>query len=244
MSFRRILLKKASGAPVASLTISSLRPRVTMPEGITAILTLTDKISTPTDQSAIYFPAGGDISLLARKEGELLFGSTLPAEQAAYAKWRLLTALDERGKAPMEAPTESLGKSEMGEIVEPMPETAIEMQESIEEKPIESEAVTLEESAAEESITTPSKLERAEALLSRGTPFTLFDSVMPGSRWATIKEDDAEYLIGIIGEGERILFGIPGAVDYPPDEGRLWSFFPTDESGEIGYYLTEAEDSI
>lgn len=88
-----------------------------------------------------------------------------------------------------------------------------------------------------------SALERAEALIERGTSFTLFEQYMPGSRWAIVKEE-AEYLVGITTDedGTHVLFGVPGARDYPPDEDRLWSFFPTGEDEEIGYFLTEATE--
>lgn len=245
MSFRRILLKNASGIPAMSLTVSDLRPCIDMPKGTTALLILTDEITAPTDQTHIPFPAGGDISLLARKEGELLFGSTLPSEKASFAKWRLLSALEEWGKSPAKSPTESLEEKEELEINDPIDLDTTPKQE-IAEEPTETveEKASLEESVATESEAAPNKTERAEALLQKGTPFTLFDSVMPGSRWAIIKEDAAEYLIGITAaeDGGRILLGIPGARDFPPDEGRLWSFFPTEESEEMGYFLTEATE--
>ncbi len=244
MPFRRILLKNRSGVPVASVTLTDRRPIVTLPEGIAALLILSDEITLPASESTFAHPVGNKpFSLLARKDGELLFGSTLPEEAAAFAKWRLLTALEEKKRTPL-APTESLEKRETDEVAEQAESAEDALRKSTEEILQSEQSSPLEESETSDGSGVPSKLERAEALLRKGTPFTLFDSVMPGSRWAIIKEDAAEYLIGITGEGEesRILFGVPGARDFPPDEGRLWSFFPSEESEEIGYFLTEAEE--
>lgn len=243
MSFRRILLKNRSGVPVASVTLTDRRPIVTLPDGITALLCLGEEIYPPID-GVISLPAGDKpLSILAEKAGELLFGSTLNAQEAAFAKWRLLTALEEKKSTPL-APTESLEKRETDEVVEQAESAEDALQKGTEEILQTEQSSPLEESETSDGSGVPSKLERAEALLRKGTPFTLFDSVMPGSRWAIIKEDAAEYLIGITGEGEesRILFGVPGARDFPPDEDRLWSFFPSEESEEMGYFLTEAEE--
>ena len=66
---------------------------------------------------------------------------------------------------------------------------------------------------------------------------------MPDSRWATVKEDDVEFLVGIREDDgkSRVLYGILGAQGCPPDEGALWTYFPLDE--ETGYFVTEAEDA-
>ncbi len=87
-----------------------------------------------------------------------------------------------------------------------------------------------------------SALARAERRIAAGTPFPLFSGLMPDSRWAVVKEDDAEFLVGIREENgkSRVLYGIPGTPGFPPDEGALWTYFPVDE--DVGYFVTEAED--
>jgi len=89
----------------------------------------------------------------------------------------------------------------------------------------------------------PDPIARANALLKEGKPFTLFQDLMPGSRWAMIEKEEFHYLIGVTEEERpRLLYGIPGTLSCPPDEGTLWTFFPTEEGGEQGYYLTERKE--
>ena len=94
----------------------------------------------------------------------------------------------------------------------------------------------------EASVASDPLLEKARRLIEKGEPFPLFDELMPDSVWAKIEDEDCLFLIGIVKEeeGERVLYGIAGTRAYPPDEDRLWTFFPT-ENEEEGYYLTEAE---
>ena len=235
MTFKRILLKNQAGVPVASARIGGCPPRVTLPEGVSALLYYTKGTMLPAGDPP-FIEGSADLSVLAEKEGGLLFGSTLSQSGAAYAKWRLLQAWEERGKgaptAPLEAPTQSLEEDTedaSAQIVEVSPkDESLPLTEEL--PPISEEAGAIEDE--------PARLER---LLERGEPFHLFDSVMPGSRWAIIKEDAAEYLVGVTEDesGKHVLFGVPGAQGFPPDEDGLWSFFPTDDNEEIGWFLTE-----
>ena len=96
---------------------------------------------------------------------------------------------------------------------------------------------TIEE---KEAATDP--LARAKSRIAEGEPFDLFREVMPNAVWAKIEREECSFLVGILrdGEVERVLYGIAGRRAYPPDEDRLWSFFPT-ENEEEGYYLTEGD---
>ena len=236
MTLKRILLKNQAGEPIASARIGGNPPCVDLPEGVTPLLFMTED-SVLTAESGVYLGESEEISILLRGDDGLLFASTLSGSRATYAKWRLLEAMKERESAlsasPLEAPTESLEEASVDAAAparQPAPQEA--------SPPAEEELPSVPE---EEEIMPVSEPERWEALLEKGEPFHLFDSVMPGSRWSIIKEDAAEYLVGVTEDerGKHLLFGVPGARDFPPDEDRLWSFFPTEENEEIGWFLSE-----
>ena len=96
---------------------------------------------------------------------------------------------------------------------------------------------TIEE---KEAATDP--LARAKSRIAEGEPFDLFREVMPNAVWAKVQREECSFLVGIHRDGdvERVLYGIAGRRAYPPDEDRLWSFFPI-ENDEEGYYLTEGD---
>ena len=96
---------------------------------------------------------------------------------------------------------------------------------------------TIEE---KEAATDP--LARAKSRIAEGEPFDLFREVMPNAVWAKVQREECSFLVGILRDGdrERVLYGVAGTRAYPPDEDRLWSFFPT-ENEEEGYYLTEGD---
>ena len=240
MSFRRIMLKDVRGEAKGAVTLMGTPSRVTLPEGVTALLCLTDGSFIPLKEASFLLPSeAGNFSLIAEREGALLFASTLAPKEASFAKWRLLSALNEQGtsreKDPLEMPVEETLPQEA--------ETAPSDREAQSEI-AEDEASPTQE-APDETTAKDTPLERARALLDKGAPFPLFESLMPNSRWALIRDDDAEYLVGIKREedGEHVLFGIPGTRDLPPDEDRLWTFFPTDEEAGMGYYLTESDEA-
>ena len=236
MSFRRILLKNESGAPRASISIGRYPPKVMLPKGITPLVCLTDKIHYPPENSFSLQKECADFSLLAKMGEEILYASTLSGADAAFAKWQLLSALEDQGNLRENSHTETYARKEEiipSEGVEELPDDLSEASPL----PEECDLNTLEDITRERS----DERDRIEELLEKGTPFSLFEQLMPNSRWALIEDDTASYLIGVRkdDEGEHCLFGVPGVREYPPDEGKLWSFFPVDEEGESGYFLTE-----
>ena len=123
-----------------------------------------------------------------------------------------------------------------------MPETADEILPS-EEKEEGSNAPFEVIDLAPPKIVDP--LRRAEELLAKGSPFPLFRDLMPNARWAMIEGEEAPFLFGILDEKPpKFLLGIAGRRDLPPEEEGLWSFFPTDEEDETGYFLTEAKENL
>ena len=210
MTYKKILLRKTSGNPVACLTVSGRPPRVTLPQNVTTEACLVDgELLFPTEQSFVLKEDACSLSLIGKTGAETLFATTLQGEDARIAKWRLLSAVKSK-REPGKKPQEPARAEAPPMPLPPTPESA---------------------------------LARAERRIATGVPFPLFERLMPGSRWATVKEDDVEFLVGIREDGgkSRVLYGIPGAQGCPPDEGALWTYFPLDE--ETGYFVTEAEDA-
>ena len=210
MTYKKILLRKTSGNPVACLTVSGRPPRVTLPQNVTAEACLVDgELLFPTEQSFVLKEDARSLSLIGKTGAETLFATTLQGEDARIAKWRLLSAVKSK-KESAKKPQEPAREEAPPMPLPPTPESA---------------------------------LARAERRIATGVPFPLFERLMPGSRWATVKEDDVEFLVGIREDDgkSRVLYGIPGAQGCPPDEGALWTYFPLDE--ETGYFVTEAEDA-
>ena len=168
------------------------------------------------------------LSLLGKNGEETLFATTLTGEAASMAKWRLCkrnTETEQEGKVP----TSPLEAEPFREEVNPP------LKES--EERTGNGFVTPSEEQRED----PDALSKARALLKKGEPFPLFDELMPGARFAKIESEECLCLIGIVAEGgkERVLYGVAGTINCPPDEDRLWTYFPTND--EEGFYLTEGE---
>lgn len=218
MTFRKLLFKTADGRPVASLTVSGCPPIVTLPQNVKAEACLAGSLFFPTERRFPLDPGEKDFSILGAMAGEPVFATTLTGQDVALAKWRLLSAVQKK-----QLPTQPLQ--------EPLPEPDLPKEVPEPEPPILP--------AAEQ---TESVLSRAERRLEEGAPFPLFEKLMPGTRWAVVKEEEAEYLVGIREENgeKRVLYGIPGAQGCPPDEDKLWAFFPT-ENEDLGYFITEAD---
>ena len=229
MRTRKILLKTQSGRPVCTLTIGGEPSLLTLPNGVTPLAVLTKTISFLPQSPICLSNEAEEISVLAEKEGEILFATTLRNMAATEAKWRLFCAWEQR----ITPPTAPIKEDD------PTDEKAPE--------PAEEDAQTTTPFEVTEVLPaqTETALSRAEKLLQSGTPFPLFEKLMPSSRWALIQEESAPYLVGIKEQDgiPHVLYGVPGARDYPPDEGTLWSFFPIGEDGETGYFLTEAKES-
>ena len=221
MPIRKILLKTLSGTPVAAVTIRpGFHPSILFPSSFLPTACEYDGRDLPLSENLSLPAESRDFSLLGLMGDEILFATTLPAAEAILARERLF--LRSKAQKYPEMHTE-----EAREI----PTSPEELDEERESAPKES-AITSAD--AQEN-----RLKRAIEKIEKGEPFGLFRETMPTFRWAKIKEEEGEYLLGIDVDAEppHLLFGIEGSQDYPPDEDRLWTFFPTE--GELGYYLTE-----
>lgn len=243
MTQRKILLKDDAGNPLSSLTIPFRAGGVlSLPMGMEVDAYEEQEILFPIGRTIRLVSEPPTFSLIGKLNGKRVFATTLPEGKAAFAKWKLLCALEERQNSLEKVPTSPLEKEEKrSPFIEPQEQDQAPIpcptpEEQEDALPTQEGVEVPQEQTGNESLT------RAEALLQSGEPFTLFAELMPGSRWAKIKEEEYEYLVGITGDTPpRVLYGIAGMLDYPPDEDRLWTFFPTGEDGEEGYYLTEAE---
>lgn len=246
MTMKKILLKNQKGTPVASLTLRlGANASVIYPSGFTPVAALSDEKLIPlsTQSDLVLPPQTTAFSLLGKLGSELAFATTLTGEQAAFARWRLLPLVKQEGKGtfPLESPLEQEErgneKKELGEGGSPsngQEETKVsptahpDLSERFELTPPE-ETVPLDRFA------------RAEKMIEQGEPFSLFEEWMPNARWAMIQNEECPFLVGIVKDdaGKKVLYGVQGSRDFPPDDGTLWSFFPTSEDGNEGYYLTE-----
>ena len=233
MTYKKILLKDFSGVPVGSLTLGGNPPVCVLPANARCVVCLADGELLFPNERIFLIPADAkEFSLLGTAAGKDVFATTLKGEALRVAKWRLIAAAEAK-----KAPTPSLKETEEQIPVQPLKKP----QDRPQEKENGSEpAFTVSELAP----SAESELEKAERLIASGTPFPLFEKLMPASRWALVEEDDVSYLVGVKEEdGEkRVLYGVPGTQGFPPDEEELWSFFPLDEEGEAGYFLTEAKN--
>ena len=241
MTFKKILLKTNDGRPVACLTVGGKPSAVTLPANVKAEACLAGELFFPVGERRFLLPQNAeDFSLLGRLDGEEVFATTLPQDKVNFVRWRLRSALEKRRKEPVspepiteEAPAalEPSAEEEDAPVIEETPFAA-----PTEQRQTQGESeVVLEEKE--------STLSRAKRLMEKGAPFPLFEKLMPASRWALVEDDDAAYLIGITERDgqETVIYGVPGARSFPPDDGELWSFFPT-ENDEVGYFLTEAKE--
>ena len=241
MRLRKILLKDDTGKPLSSLTLPiRAGGTLSLPTGMEVDAYEEREILFPAETQMIRVTTEPTtLSLIGRLNGRRVFGTTLPEEKAAFAKWKLLCALQER-----QTPLEQVPKSPLPDIAEEAAPIQEERQAPLSENEEQRKAPLSQEEAPDPQEQTPNeRLARAEELLRNGEPFELFAELMPRSRWAKVKEEECEYLVGITEDDPpRVLYGIAGMLDYPPDEDRLWTFFPTSEDGEEGYYLTEGNN--
>lgn len=244
MTYRKILLKSVDEKILCPVTAQGDPPVLTLPAGVTAKALLVEEVIFPSENRTLSLPQGTtDFSLVAQMGENLLFASTLPKKDRQMAKWRLLNAVKQK-ESPEKVPKTPLEKEEASLEASVSEEAWQERVSAIAEQEIQegqaSEAPPAFEQEKEETV-----LERARRLIESGTPFPLLESMMPGSKWVLVPEEEAPYLVGIKEEDgvERVLYGVPGARDFPPDDDLLWSFFPVGEDGE-GYFLTEASSSF
>lgn len=232
MTYKKILLKDASDVPVDSLTVGGDPLCCALPENARCAVCLAgDTLLFPEDRVFLIPTDTKEISVLGTAAGKEVFASTLKGEARRIAKWRLVAAAESQ-----KVPTPSLKQEEQKTpvLAEDEPQTE-GRNEQIVPKPDSPVVEVLNDAESE--------VAKAERLISAGTPFPLFEKLMPSSRWALVEEEDASYLVGVKEEGgeKRVLYGVPGSQGFPPDEEELWSFFPIDEDGETGYFLTEAK---
>ena len=245
MILKKLLLKNQKGTPVASLTVrTGANASVTFPDKFTPIAALADDTLLPVPAQNILPlpPQTTAFSLLGNLDGERVFCTTLTGEQAAFARWRLLSLAEqeEQEALPLESPLEkgSEHNKKEGDFEQKNSAQAPTQGEPLVPRVELSERFDLTPAEAEQPL---DKIARAKKMMEQGEPFSLFDKWMPDARWALIQNEECPFLVGIVkeGEDEKILYGVQGSRDYPPDDGTLWSFFPTSEDGEEGYYLTE-----
>ena len=194
-------------------------------------------------RDTLSLPDGKDLSLLGEANGETLFGSTLPREEQSMMKWRLLSLAEQPVALPTIPLEEIKTEEDTAREIESPQETETEEPEAI--PPVEEKGDTDPSFGVTELLTEPLEdpIARAERLVEEGEPFLLFRDLMPGSKWAILDKEECLSIIGLLKEGEKtqVFYGVAGSRDYPPDDDRLWTFFPTEEEGDAGFFLTEGE---
>lgn len=228
IGIKKIILKDDGGNARAVLT---LRPGVapSFPTGVRPIaLEASGEILLAKEGHLPPLPSViSEISVLAECAEGRLFATTRAGDEGTLARWRL-TERSKKEETPTKVPTAPLKTSPPKEA-----ETSI----------AEGSEVLTEKSEPEEPTAFAAKREedriaKARHLIEEGEPFDLFRDLMPNSRWAKIENEECLCLVGIVkdGETEHVLYGVAGTPGYPPDEDKLWTYFPTSE--EEGYYLS------
>lgn len=232
IGIKKIILKDDGGNAQSVLTLRlGGEPTISLPTGVRPIALETNGEILPASEGKLP-PLPSEIrelSVLAENAEGRLFATTRKGEEGTLAKWSLI-ARTTIGKpiakvpaTPLETPTPEKTEKGATESGEDLAET----QKPDEDAP----SVKSEEDP----------IAKANRLIEEGEPFDLFRDLMPNSRWAKIENDECLCLVGIVRDGdtERVLYGVAGAPGYPPDEEKLWTYFPTSE--EEGYFLTEYE---
>ena len=229
-SIKKILLKDESGTARAAMTLRlGGKSTLAVPCGIRPIAYEADgKVRVLESGELPPLPAGlSELSVLAERGGERLFATTRSGEDATLAKWRLNERIRSE-KASEKVPTSPLERAHGAEQ-----ETDATEKEEIEDVTNEEKSVPPLSAESENALT------KAKRLLAENEPFELFNDLMPQSRWAKIETEECLCLIGIVTDGdeEHVLYGVAGTPGYPPDEDKLWTYFPT--SDEEGFYLSD-----
>jgi len=255
MHIRKMMLKDHRGQVIGVATLRlGENCTILLPAGYHADLAECgrERLLLNGKSSPILLPHSESISLIGQTEkGTLFTGSTLPPNDAIFRLALLLASREEakRASESLASPLEPLIEQPVEEISSHADQNvAIEIQAAPEEEilpPFEEEVPAFaEEQPSANARTVLSSfgaisLEDAESLLLKGEPFPLFEELIEGSHWCKIGEEAC--LIGILGQDEerRVLCGIAGSRQSPPecDDLHLMTFFPTDEEGEKGYYL-------
>ena len=229
---RKLLLKDEYGVARAVLTVTfGEHPALRLPDGVKVVAALTNEkiLLCPSGEAPALQKGTTDLSLVAEYAKTTLFATTLTGEAARLAKWRL---------------TERARESTNMQKVPTTPLTEVLSEERIESETSEDE--TAEDPGTREPVDAlfpeaekQDPVAKARRLIEEGEPFSLFENLMPNSKWAKIQNEECLCLVGIVKEDdrERVLYGIAGTPGFPPDEDKLWTYFPTGD--EEGYYLTE-----
>jgi len=252
-SIKKMILKDERGTARAVLTMRlGENNAISFPSGICPIaLEIGGKMLFCKEGALPPLPQNlPDLSVLAEKEGERLFATTRIGEAATLAKWRLLegakvpkSPLANQGFGMRDSELRSPLCNEEPSAREPLSFDENALGQGKESSPADEKGpIPVDPSEKQKSeVNAKDPLARARRLIEEGEPFDLFCELMPQSRWAKIENEECLCLIGIVKDGdrERVLYGVAGTPGYPPDEDKLWTYFPTSE--EEGYYLTEYE---
>ena len=218
MIYRKLLLKNDLGAPLASLTVRFDEGRAALPRGLSVTRWRAgEQTREGPAEHTLLLPSGTeDLTLVGVYRGESVFATSRPDGDELYLKWLLSRPAE---TAREEAPPVREERADLAERCDLVVEEA-------ENPPAE----------------TP--YERVKRLVEEGDPFDRFTALMPAARWAIYRGEECPCLVGLREEEgvARVLYGVAGSRAYPPDEMTLWTFYPTSEDGEEGYFLTEGED--
>lgn len=262
MTVKKLLLKNENGAPIAVLTLKREERKtfLTLPQETTFLAAMASgRLLDRAETKGGFALSCGDspLSLLIKRGDETLFATE--ENDAAYAKWTMLslqekTPQDER-KSELTPPTSEeeappVFRQEAaltGNTEAETPAGKIEDENGIsseasdipEEKTISEEALSEGEIEAQGS--DESEPDGLFALFEKGEPFTIFEEMIKGSRWVRLSEEKLLGRITIDGE-EKLLCGVAGRRGAAPDETHEWTFLPSEEDEEEGYYIRSATE--
>ncbi len=262
MTVKKLLWKNQNGAPVASLTLQreGRKTFLALPReaSFLAATAAGRSVEATEDNGRLSFSSGdAPLSLLIKRGNETLFATE--EKDAAYAKWTILslqekTRRDER-KSELAPPTseeemppvfqKEAAFTENAEAETPAAETEDESAISSEVSDIPEKKTISEEALSEDEIEAQRSDEiepdGLSALFEKGEPFPLFEEMIKGSRWVRLSEEELLGRITIDGE-EKLLCGAAGRRGDAPDETHDWTFLPSEEDEEEGYYIRSVKE--
>lgn len=260
MQIKKILLKDRHGRAQSAATLTRDRETIlTLPTGYRLVaVTANGRPVSFDERGALTLSSQEEITFLAEKiGGEIFTGSTLPPKEATFRTGLLLAERERaiKGKKSLASPLREPSPAEKAEKDAPTDDARAQEEESLTARfgitAVEGGAATEagengikenednNERAEKRERSEEERLLAAEALLDAGTPFTLFEELIEGSRWARIEQGGEDRLIGILEDGDtrQILYGRRGNRSDPPKETEC-AFFPTDDEGDEGWYVT------
>ncbi|HCJ01305.1 MAG TPA: hypothetical protein DHV31_00270 [Clostridiales bacterium] len=247
MPIKKILIKNDAGCTIATLTLQTEKANGLRfpPDFLPKRYVKGGMVYPYLAESFPAFSNGEPLSVIGKYAGETAFATTLGGEQAAFTKWKLLQE-EKRAPAsdltPLSPPTPPLREEQTpkeGGEPQSLPTPLLEQAQITSPQEGTTAFEQTPDLPAEEAPTVSEDLlTRAGRLIDAAPPFSLFEEMMPGSKWGITGEEGN--LLGIVEEDPpRVLVGIPGTRDCPPATERPTSFFPTDDTGETGYFLSE-----